>query len=265
MAILDLDLDLALDAVRRAADAAGGAALAHFRTGVAVERKPDRSPVTAADRDAEAAILEIVRAALPQATILAEESGRHAGDPSLRWIIDPLDGTRGFARGGSFWGPLVALEHDGEIVAGAAGLPALGDLYFAARGRGCFDRDGGPVRLSRIDEWSEATLSVGELPRLLVTTQAAGVRRLIDSAASTRCYGDVGGALMVLGGRAEAWLEAGVQLWDLAPLPILFEEAGGAFTNLAGRRSLGEGSAVAGNRALHRHVLETLAGAASGG
>ena len=83
--------------------------------------------------------------------------------------------------------------------------------------------------------------------------------RLVRSAASTRCFGDVGGALMVLSGRAEAWLEAGVQRWDLAPLPILFEEAGGAFTDLAGARSLAGGSAVAGNRALHAHVLVTLA------
>src|SRR4051794_37793976 len=65
-------------------------------------------------------ILAIVRAAFPAASILAEESGTHAGDPELRWIVDPLDGTRGFTRGGSFWGPLVALEHRGEIVAGAA-------------------------------------------------------------------------------------------------------------------------------------------------
>ena len=129
-----LDFDRALDTARRAVEAAGRAALPYFRTGVRVDRKPDRSPVTAADRAAEAAILEIVRAAFPDASILAEENGaddrrRYAG------IVDPLDGTRGFTRGGTFWGPLVALEHDGEIVAGGAALPALGELYFAARPR----------------------------------------------------------------------------------------------------------------------------------
>jgi len=259
-----LDLDLALDTARRAAEAAGRAALVHFRTGVAVERKPDRSPVTAADRDAEAAILDIVRAAFPAASILAEESGAHAGDPTLRWIVDPLDGTRGFSRGGSFWGPLVALEHEGDIVAGAAALPAAGELYFAARGRGCHRADGAPVRLSGIDDWSEATLSVGELPRLLASPQADGVRALIRTAASTRCYGDVAGALMLLAGRAEAWLEAGVQPWDIAPFPILFAEAGATFTDLAGAATIASGSALATTRALHAHVLSTLRASSAG-
>jgi len=255
---LDLDLDLALDVARRAAEAAGRAALPYFRAGVAVERKPDRSPVTAADRDAEAAILAIVRAAFPAASILAEESGAHAGDPELRWIIDPLDGTRGFTRGGRFWGPLIALEHRGQTVAGAAALPAAGELYVAARGRGCFDADGARVRLSRIDDWSEATLSVGELPRLFATPQAAGVRRLVDTAASSRCWGDVGGACMVLAGRAEAWLEADVQRWDLGPFPILFAEAGGRFTTLEGDQDLSRGNAVCSNGLVHDHVLATL-------
>ena len=263
MSPLDLDLNLALDTARRAAEAAGRAALAHFRTGVAVERKPDRSPVTAADREAEAAILDVVRAAYPGASILAEESGAHAGDPSLRWIVDPLDGTRGFSRGGRFWGPLVALEHAGEIVAGAAALPADGELYFAARGRGCHRGDGAPVRLSGIDDWAEATLSVGELPRLVETPQGDGVLALVRAAASTRCYGDVAGALMVLGGRAEVWLEAGVKIWDLGPLPILFEEAGGAFTDLGGARTIAGGTALGSNGRLHDFALETLQGGAA--
>ena len=258
MTPLDLDLDLALETARRAAEAAGRAALAHFRTGVAVERKPDRSPVTAADRDAEAAILEIVRAAFPAASILAEETGAHAGDPSLRWIVDPLDGTRGFTRGGSFWGPLIALEHNGEIVAGAAALPAAGELYFAARGRGCHRGDGAPVRLSGIDDWAEATISVGELPRLYETAGAAGVGALVRTAASARCYGDVAGALMVLAGRAEVWLEAGVRIWDIAPMKILFEEAGGRFTDLAGVPTVGNGHALGSNGRLHDYVLATL-------
>jgi histidinol-phosphatase len=171
---------------------------------------------------------------------------------------DPLDGTRGFSRGGSFWGPLVALEHRGEIVAGAAALPASGELYFAARGRGCHRGDGARVQLSGIEDWAEATLSVGEVPRLVATPQADGVLALVRTAASTRCYGDVGGALMVLAGHAECWLEAGVRVWDLGPMPILFEEAGGTFTDLAGARTLAGGSAVATNGRVHEFVSQQL-------
>lgn len=252
------DLDLALDTARRAAEAAGRAAMAWFRTDVPVERKADRTPVTAADRDAEAAILRLLTAAFPQASILAEETGSHPGDPSLRWIVDPLDGTRGFARGGTFWGPLIALEHRGEIVAGAAALPALGELYYAARGRGCHRNQGERVRLSGVSEWSEATLSLGELSRLLEGPRAAGVSQLLRTAASVRSYGDVAGALMVLAGRAEVWLEAGVKPWDLAPLKILFEEAGGRFTDLAGTPTIENGSALGSNGALHSHALSAL-------
>src|SRR5512134_476203 len=138
----DLDLKLAMETARRAAEAASRASLAHFRRGVRVEVKPDRSPVTAADRDSEQAVLEVVRSAFPAHAFLGEETGEHAGSASSRWLGDPLDGTRGFTRGGSFWGPLVALEHEGEIVAGAMALPALGETYFAARGRGAWIRTG---------------------------------------------------------------------------------------------------------------------------
>jgi histidinol-phosphatase len=252
------DLDRALDAIRKSLVLASRASLRHFRAGVVVERKPDRSPVTAADRESEAAILGELLAAFPEASVLAEESGERAGDPELRFIVDPLDGTRGFTRGGSFWGPLVALEHRGEIVAGGAALPALGESYVAARGRGCFDATGAPVRVSSLTDWSEATLSLGEMRALRATPQAYGVERLADEAASVRCYGDVAGALMALTGRAEAWLEAGVKPWDIAPMKVLFEEAGGRFTDLAGHATIAKGSAVATNGALHDYVIGAL-------
>jgi histidinol-phosphatase len=252
------DLDRAVDAIRRSLELAGRASLKYFRSNVAVERKPDRSPVTAADRDAEAAILGELLAAFPGASVLAEESGERAGDPELRLIVDPLDGTRGFTRGGAFWGALVALEYRGEIVAGGAALPALGESYVAARGRGCFDTSGSPVRVSTVADWSDATLSLGEMRSLRASPQRDGIEALTNGAASVRCYGDVAGAVMALTGRAEAWLEAGVKPWDVAPMKILFEEAGGRFTDLAGDRTISTGSAVATNAALHDFVIETL-------
>src|SRR5512138_1745006 len=144
-----LDLDLAMVTARRAVEAASRASLAHFRPGVRVEMKPDRSPVTQADRDSEAAILAVVRSAFPEHGFLGEETGAHDGSDRTRWIVDPLDGTKGFTRGRTFWGPLVALEHDGEVVAGAMALPALEEVYWAARGLGCWLAAGGaPARLA---------------------------------------------------------------------------------------------------------------------
>src|SRR5512138_266493 len=136
----DLDLAKAMDTARRAAEAASRASLAHFRRGVRVEVKPDRTPVTQADRDSEAAILAVVCADFPGHGFLGEETGAHGGDAETRWIVDPLDGTKGFTRGGAFWGALVALEHRGAVVAGAMALPALGETYWGAKGLGAWMR-----------------------------------------------------------------------------------------------------------------------------
>jgi histidinol-phosphatase len=259
------DLDLAMETARRAAEAGAAAAMRHFRAGVRVELKPDRSPVTVADREAEAAIVGVIRQRFPGHAILGEETGAHAGTRAgelARWIVDPVDGTRGFTRGGSFWGPLVALEVGGEVVAGAMGMPALGELYWAARGRGAWRQVGAGaperLRVSGLAAWEEATLSLGELKYLLAPDRRDQVNRLTVTAAQARGYGDLAGCAMVLTGRAEAFIEAGVQIWDIAPLKILIEEAGGRFTALDGTATHASGSCVASNGLVHQHVLEAL-------
>jgi histidinol-phosphatase len=261
----ELDLSLAMDTARRAVEASTAATLAHFRRGVRVEVKPDRTPVTQADRDSEAAILAVVQRTFPDHAFLGEETGAHAGAAETRWIVDPLDGTKGFTRGRSFWGPLVALEHEGRIVAGAMALPALGETYWAARGLGCWLSAGGaaPVRLavSGVAAWPDATLSLGEPHVLLRPPMLERVGRLATSCACARCYGDLAGCALVLRGQAEAWVEAGVQIWDLGPLPVLVEEAGGRFTDLEGKPTHTSGSCVASNGKVHEHVLATLRGA----
>lgn len=252
------DLSLALETARAAVEAAARVCLRHFRGPLEIERKPDRSPVTQADREAETAILEEIRRRFPRHSVLSEESGASGEGSASRWIVDPLDGTRGFTRGGSHWGPLVALEHRGDVVVGAMTLPALGETYWAARGQGCF-RDGERLRVSEVSDWTEATLSVGELRNLLAPPHGAAVASLIATAASTRCYGDLAGCAMLLSGRAEAWLEAGVKVWDVAALAILVKEAGGRFTDFDGGAAIDAGRAVATNgELLHGHVLASL-------
>jgi len=259
---MPLDLDLALDAARRAVEAATAASLAHFRRGVRVEVKPDRTPVTAADRDAEAAILSVLKESFPGHAVLGEETGAHQGSAESRWIVDPIDGTRGFTRGGSFWGPLVALEHEREIVVGAMALPALGEVYWSARGRGAWltSGTGAPTRLrvSGVGQWGESTLSLGEFRNLFSPPRDKALVDLASSAAQARCYGDLAGAAMVLNGRAEAWIEAGVKVWDLAPLRVLAEEAGGRFTDFDGRPTVESGNCVLSNGLVHEHVLGAL-------
>ncbi len=258
----DLDLALAVATARRAVEAASAASLPHFRRGVAVELKPDSTPVTIADRESEAAVARVVRETFPGHRILGEETGASGGGGESRWIVDPIDGTRGFTRGGSFWGPLVGLEHRGEIVAGAMAVPAMGETYWAARGMGAWLQRGSerPVqlRVSGIPAWSDATLSLGEMRFLFAGDLRDRMLTLTTTCAQARCYGDLAGCAMLLTGRAEAWVEAGVQIWDLAPLKILVEEAGGTFTDFSGKPTVESGNAVATNGRVHEHVLGVL-------
>jgi histidinol-phosphatase len=143
-------------------------------------------------------------------------------------------------------------------------LPALGETYWAARGLGAWMQAGGgePARLavSRVADWADATLSLGEPHVLLVSPMLARVARLATTCASSRCYGDLAGCALLLQGKAEAWIEAGVQIWDLGPLKILVEEAGGRFTDLSGKATVASGACVASNGLVHDHVLAALRG-----
>ncbi len=248
------DLEAALDVARRATLAGGQAALALFEKGLRPDKKPDGTPVTEADRAAEAAILTVIEHAYPDDDVLAEESGALGAGSRFRWIIDPVDGTKSFLRGLPFWGPLVALEVDGEPVVGACALPALGESYAAARGLGCHDGQGTRLTVSTQPTLDEATLSLGELKHLLAEPYGAATRELIAGARNARCLGDVAGPVLLLRGRADVWLEAGVKLWDLAAHQVLIEEAGGRFTDFAGQRTAASGHCVATNGALHEVV-----------
>lgn len=253
----EIDVRKAMEVARRAVSDAGAAALGHFQGELEVERKADSSPVTVADREAEAAVLEVIRSAFPEHSILGEETGEHAGESRARWIIDPIDGTKGFTRGGTHWGPLVALELDGEVLAGAMALPALGKTYWAGRGLGAH-RDGVRLQVSSTAHWGEATLSLGEMQNLLAPPFRDPVLRLLEGASATRCEGDLASCAMLLDGRADAWLEAGVCIWDVAPLKILVEEARGRFTSFSGADVLDGASVAATNGLLHEHVLSTI-------
>jgi histidinol-phosphatase len=259
-----VDLAKAMETARRAVEAASAASLAWFHRGVRVELKPDRTPVTQADRDAEAAILAVVREAFPEHGFVGEETGAHAGVAGTRWIVDPIDGTKGFTRGRGFWGPLVGLEHEGRIAAGSMALPALGETYWAAQGLGAWMRSGdaAPVRLrvSAIRDWHEATLSIGEPAILLRPPLLERLTALAVSAQVARCYGDLAGCALLLQGKAEAWVEAGVQIWDIAALRILVEEAGGTFTDFSGAATHRSGNCIASNGLVHEHVRAALAG-----
>src|SRR5687767_3791871 len=117
---------------------AGKVTLAHYQTGISAEAKPDLSPVTVADREAEQLARDLIENRFPYDSILGEEFGESRPGASRRWILDPIDGTRSFVHGVPFYGVLLAIEDDGDPVLGVIHFPALDETVYAAVGEGCW-------------------------------------------------------------------------------------------------------------------------------
>src|SRR5689334_17128025 len=135
-----------IEAAKLLAQEAGAMALDYQRRGVRAELKSDESPVTAADRACEKLIVDGLEREFPEDGVLGEEGANREGRNGRRWIIDPIDGTRDFVRGIPLWAVLIALEQDGEIVAGAAHSPKQGLLLWAGRGEGAWANET-PLRM----------------------------------------------------------------------------------------------------------------------
>lgn len=249
------ELEAAVAAARRA----GEVALRHFRSGLAVEAKSDRSPVTEADREAERTIVAALRAAFPEYGVLGEEFGEQ-GSRERRWIIDPIDGTKSYVRGIPFFATLIALEEEGEVTLGVVHAPATGELLYAARGEGAFDESGARLAVSRRATLRESMVSFGGLEIFRRKGHWGAVERLVESTARQRGYGDYLGSTAVIRGWSEAMLELDVKPWDLAPLKILVEEAGGRLTDFEGRATIHGGSAIVTNGLVHEQVLAAVRG-----
>lgn len=254
------ELDAALAVAVDAARAAGEVVLRHYRDGFEVMVKPDRTPVTEADRQAEEVIVERLLRAFPDHGVLGEEHGPQ-GPRGRCWIIDPIDGTKNFVRHIPVWATLIALEDAGEVVVGVVYNPATGDLYSARRGGGAW-RDGQPLRASSIAALGEAQFLHSGLGLVRATGYWDGFVRLIDATERQRGFGDYLGYALVAEGKAEIYAEVDLKPWDLAPCKLLVEEAGGRFTDLEGRSTIYTGTALASNARLHDAALAALHGRA---
>lgn len=253
-------LDRALAAAVDAARTAGTIALGYYHGGFEITIKPDLTPVTQADREAEQAIVGILREAFPDVGVLGEEFGAQ-GPSGRRFIIDPIDGTKNFVRHIPIWATLIALEDDGEVVAGVIHNPAAGELYTARRGGGA-QLNGVPVHVSDVSELSAAYFIHAGLNILRRGPNWEGFLRLVDATGRQRGFGDYLGYGLVADGRSEIYAEAGLKPWDLAPCKIVVEEAGGRFTDFDGRPTIYTGSALATNGRLHDAALTLLRGSA---
>ncbi|HKV65313.1 MAG TPA: inositol monophosphatase family protein [Rhodanobacteraceae bacterium] len=249
-------LDRALEVALAAARAAGERIAQHFRDGVAVEIKPDATPVTAADREAEDIIRSALKAAFPDHAILGEERGRE-GEGAFLWLVDPLDGTKSFVRGTPFFSTQIALMHGEDLVLGVSHAPLYGETMWARLGGGAW-LDGQRVRVSSTGSVAEAALSVGNIKSL--AQDAAGWKALgglVDAVNRARGYGDFCHYHLLARGALDIVIESDVNILDIAALAVIVREAGGTFTDLAGAPlSLATRSVLASVPALHAPLLQ---------
>lgn len=247
-----------LEAAIAAAKAAGEVIRPYFRdASLTIETKADQSPVTAADRAAEQAIIATLRQFFPDYGFFGEEFGSQEGSAPARWIIDPIDGTANFIRGIPFFGTLIALEQDGEITTGVVYAPVQGDLLYAARGEGAY-ANGERLTVSSIADLAQATLLYGGLSYLMRDGYWDSVTRLVQATRRQRGFGDYFAYTFVCRGQAEVMLETDIQPYDIAPLKILIEEAGGRLSDFRGVPTIYSGNVIVSNGHVHDAVLAFL-------
>ena len=247
-----------LDIAERAARAAAEIAL-RYQTGIQIESKADLSPVTIADRECETLIARMLAEAFPDDGLLGEEGARVESRSGRRWIVDPIDGTRDYVRGNPQWATLIGLEAGGEIVAGIVNLPVQGSLYLACSGGGAW-RNGARISVSAKASPADSVLCVNALNKL----RGIPFRdRLLDWAEEFWAVRSLGGApdsMLIASGQGEVWIEPFAAAWDLAPVKIIVEEAGGVFFNFNGRSSIYGGNCVACVPGLEAEVKRFLRG-----
>lgn len=251
-----------LEVARALAAQAGEVALRYRRDGVRTEIKLDLSPVTAADRECERLISRALDEAFPDDGLLGEEGAQKEARSGRRWILDPIDGTVDFVRGIPNWSVLIALEDRDGVAVGVCHLAEQGEMYYAARNGGAWANER-RVRVSGISDPRQALLCVNGLNTMLEMPFASGLLEWMSGFWAVRSFSGCQDAMMVASGRADAWVEPYAKEWDLAPLKIILEEAGGVFFNFDGGSSIRGGNCCVSTPALAPHLRRLVLGAGS--
>lgn len=219
--------------------------------------KENLTPVTAADIKAENFILGRIKEKFPSHSIHAEEHGSADNNSDFKWIIDPIDGTKNFMRKYPFWGTLLSLEFQGEVVLGVISMPVLKEFYIAAKGKGCY-MNGKKMKVSKVKKLSDSYLLHGGLNYIFSEPYRQNFVNLVHNVYYDRGFGDCHGHTYIINGKAEVMVDPHVAPYDVAPVKICVEEAGGRFTDINGKNTIYSGSAVVTNGRVHDAVLELL-------
>ncbi len=249
------------------ADASGRVILPSFRRPLAVDSKAGgRSfdPVTEADRAAERCLRALIAEHFPDHGIVGEEYGEGGGGARLRWILDPIDGTRAFISGMPLWGTLIGLCEGDEPVLGCVDQPYLGERYTgSAAGAWLRGRDGTRSRLATraCPSLAEATLYSTDPAMFRTPAERDAQARVAARARLARWGGDCYAYCMLAAGHIDLVVEADLRIYDVAALVPIIESAGGVITAWDGRRDFRTGRIVAaGDRRVHAEAVAILGG-----
>jgi histidinol-phosphatase len=248
------------------ADTADAISMPRFRAlDLRVSDKPDLTPVSDADTAVEKALRATLARTRPRDGVLGEEFGASkaaAGGGRRQWIIDPIDGTKNFIRGVPVWATLIALMEGEDPVVGMVSAPALGRRWWAASGHGAYagrhTAAATPIRVSAVRRLADASFCYSSLTGWEEVGRLDAMLDIMRGSWRTRAYGDFYGYMLVAEGAVDIMVEPELSLWDLAALVPIVTEAGGRFTDLAGRPGPGGGSAIATNGTLHGDILARL-------
>jgi myo-inositol-1(or 4)-monophosphatase len=242
------------------AHAAGRLTLGYFQTGLKPEMKPDDTPVTAADRQAEELIRARIESRYPGHRIVGEEFGVQGTDTSAPcWWIDPIDGTKAFVRGVPLYAVLLGLEIDGRIMVGAAYFPALDEMLYAADGLGCH-LNGRPCRVSATQTLTRGIVSFTNAASFKAAQREAAWQRILAAAYHSVGWSDAYGHALVASGRLELMLDPVMNPYDCGPFPVILREAGGYFGDWSGRETIYANEALSTTRELLPEVLRLIRG-----
>lgn len=246
------------------ADRAAAVILPHFRSGTAVDHKGGASfdPVTAADRDAEAAIRQAIRQAYPTHGIVGEEFGDERADAEYCWIIDPIDGTRAFILGQPLWGTLIGLTAGGKPLLGMMDQPYTRERFWSGQVESFFAHDGETrtIRVRPCAALGEAALA-STTPDMFEGQDAERFERLSQAVRLRRFGGDCYNYCLLALGQIDLVVENGLKPFDILPLVPIVERAGGVVSTWeGGDPSHGGRILAAGDPVLHAAAVEMLSG-----
>jgi myo-inositol-1(or 4)-monophosphatase len=252
---------LATEAIRLARDA-GRILRRRFRTGTAVTLKGPADVVTAADIEVQGLIVRRLRRRFPSHGILAEEGLDATAGTEWRWIVDPLDGTKNFARGIPSFCVSIAVERAGRVELGVVHDPVHGELFVAVRGCGAW-RNGRPIRVSEVGDLAGALLGTG-LPHRVQRFAGSVGRTFTRFAACSLGVRDRGAGALdlchVACGRFDGYWEIDQSPWDIAAGGLIVTEAGGRMSDFRGGPfDIFAGETVASNGKIHDQMLAVLA------